>query len=192
MTLFDLEQDGPDDGVTRVAVLSDDTDGPDGRGAYRYVLGRRWAPDGPVATFVMLNPSTADARIDDQTVRRGMWFSRSWGCAAMHFLNLHAFRATDPKVMWAAQGRGVDIVGPENDRYLRSHIMAACTSAMPLIAAWGSTSAPGTRFRANQARIEHVLAMPGAVAFQCLGKTASGAPRHPSRLPNTAQLERYP
>ena len=33
-------------------------------GTYRYTLGRRW-DDGPTATFVMLNPSTADASQDD-------------------------------------------------------------------------------------------------------------------------------
>jgi hypothetical protein len=38
-------------------------------GRYRYALGRRW-DDGPTACWVMLNPSTADADVDDPTIRR--------------------------------------------------------------------------------------------------------------------------
>lgn len=44
------------------AVLSSDDQ-------YRYRLTRTWAAASPV-TFVMLNPSTADASADDPTIRR--------------------------------------------------------------------------------------------------------------------------
>ena len=48
--------------LLRTATISDD-------GVYRYRLGRRWDDRSPVL-FVMLNPSTADADIDDPTIRR--------------------------------------------------------------------------------------------------------------------------
>jgi hypothetical protein len=175
VTLFDYEE--PTDGIIRSARLSDDE-------VYRYVLGRRWADDGPLATFVMLNPSTADAVEDDRTIRRCIGFARDWGCVALHVLNLYAYRTKSPAVMWAAQGEGIDVVGPRNDGYLLRHIATACTAGWPLVAAWGAG--------AGQSRVEEVLAMPGArVAFQCLGRNANGSPKHPLYLPKSARLERY-
>jgi len=39
-------------------------------GRYRYSLTRVWDPGLPRATFCMLNPSKADAKVDDHTVRK--------------------------------------------------------------------------------------------------------------------------
>jgi hypothetical protein len=64
-------------------------------GTYRYRLGRRWA-EGPVDVWIMLNPSTADATVDDRTIGRCMEFSRRWGAGALVVGNLFALRATDP------------------------------------------------------------------------------------------------
>jgi hypothetical protein len=47
-------------------------------GLYSYSLTRRWA-HGPKALFVMLNPSTADAMVDDPTIRRCIGFARRQG-----------------------------------------------------------------------------------------------------------------
>ena len=96
---------------------------------YRYRLTRRW-DDGPTCTFIMLNPSTADARKDDPTIRRCIGFARREGCAALLVINCFAFRATKPADLFAAE----DPIGPENDR----HIMAASLDADgQVIAAWG-------------------------------------------------------
>jgi hypothetical protein len=35
--------------------------------------------DGPVATFIMLNPSTADAENDDRTISAWIGFAMEWG-----------------------------------------------------------------------------------------------------------------
>lgn len=42
---------------------------------YRYALTRRWS-DWPPAVFIMLNPSTADAFVEDPTIRRCLGFAR--------------------------------------------------------------------------------------------------------------------
>lgn len=42
---------------------------------YRYTLDREWEGTGYRAWFVMLNPSTADAELDDPTIRRCMGFA---------------------------------------------------------------------------------------------------------------------
>ena len=49
-------------------------------GKYRYVLTRQVRPGPKIATFIMLNPSTADATQDDPTIRRCIGFARQWGC----------------------------------------------------------------------------------------------------------------
>lgn len=67
-------------------------------GKYRYRLSRIWEPGRPVATFVMLNPSTADATNDDATIRKCMGFARRWNLGGIHVGNLFAYRAS-----WSAR-----------------------------------------------------------------------------------------
>ncbi|ACD17039.1 DUF1643 domain-containing protein [Paraburkholderia phytofirmans] len=48
-------------------------------GTYRYGLmcaGEALSPGKPAALFVMLNPRTADARLDDPTIRRRCGFAK--------------------------------------------------------------------------------------------------------------------
>lgn len=146
-------------------------------GRYRYLLGRRWA-DGPRATFIMLNPSTADAEQDDPTIRRCIGYARAWGMGALQVVNLYALRATDPAELWRAQ----DPIGPDNDITL-----VACALAhrpAPLIAAWGAHARPD--------RVAAVLALPGMDRLTALGVTKAGQPRHPLYLPATATLRPWP
>lgn len=48
-------------------------------GKYRYRLDRSVADSGPVYAFFGVNPSTADASIDDATVRKWRGFISRWG-----------------------------------------------------------------------------------------------------------------
>src|SRR5689334_16488446 len=64
-------------------------------GRYRYSLHRWWGA-GERLYFVMLNPSTADAEVDDPTIRRCMGFARTLGFDGIGVVNLYAFRATKP------------------------------------------------------------------------------------------------
>ncbi len=145
--------------MLRDAVLSDN-------GQYRYRLTRRWA-EGEQVTFVMLNPSTADAHKDDPTLRRCIGFARSWGYAALSVVNLYAFRATNPEDLW----RTSDPVGDDNDIYLR----AAGQSGDLLVAAWGANAKPE--------RAAEVIALPGFERIHYLRLTRSGQPSHPLYLP---------
>ena len=53
---------------TRSAVISD-------CGKYRYHLFRKVGQGARLATFVMLNPSSADHEVDDPTIRKVMGFA---------------------------------------------------------------------------------------------------------------------
>lgn len=169
--------------VRATATLSDD-------GLYRYDLTRFWCDPGAFlqrpATFVMLNPSTADALKDDPTIQRCMKFARSWGLDGIRVVNLYAYRASKPEVMWEALAGGSNIVGPENERTLGRALFSARNLRTPVIAAWGNHGAAG--------RVEWLVreADRWGVQLQCLGTTLSGAPKHPlarghHRIPDDAE-----
>lgn len=139
---------------------------------YRYRLWRVWDRALPRVVWVMLNPSTADANDDDLTLKKCQGFARQWGFGGVLVVNLFAWRETDPGALAVCAAKGTDIVGPENDIHLR----AALLDAHLVVCAWGSHPLARARSLA-------VLAMvPENVACECLGRTANGAPRHPSRL----------
>jgi hypothetical protein len=146
-------------------------------GKYRYSLTREWDTTGTRVLFIMLNPSTADASLDDPTIRRCIGFSRSYGFGSLEVVNLFAYRATDPKDMATAKANGVDIIGPENDR----HITEAAGRASVIIAAWGADKLAPTR----SVLIRRLVAPKGLSA---LGKSKGGAPKHPLYLPANAEL----
>lgn len=139
-------------------------------GRYRYALRRRWADTGSgEVCFILLNPSTADAEVDDPTVRRCVGFARRWGYDGLCIGNLFAFRATDPKLMRAQH----DPVGPDNDAAL----LALARGAALRVAAWGVHGA-------HLGRGEAVRRMLSGLCV--LRLTRQGAPGHPLYLPGTA------
>ena len=135
-------------------------------GQYRYTLTRRWN-DGPMAYWIMLNPSTADATEDDPTIRRCVGFSKREGCGALTVVNLYALRATDP----AALAKHPDPRGPDNAAVLVDTSYAARRGAL-VVAAWGAHPMAVK----GAGSVERMFAAAGA---QCLGTTKAGEPRHP-------------
>jgi len=139
-------------------------------GTYRYELRRRWNDDEPLLPFVMLNPSTADATLDDPTIRRCVGFARREKMGGIVVVNLFAFRATEPdKLKTAAHP-----YGPENGAHLAAVALEAAARDVPVVCAWGAWP----RATATANRVVGVLHEHGA-RLVCLGKTAAGRPRHP-------------
>jgi hypothetical protein len=153
--------------VIKTAILS-----PCGR--YRYRLARRWST-GPVLCFLMLNPSTADADVDDATIRRCIRFAQDQGFGALEVVNLYAFRATKPADLRLA---GYP-TGPDND----DHTLQACQEADEVCLAYGAGAS-------GMARPQEVLPMlrRAGVQLQCLRITRSGYPAHPLYLPADCRL----
>lgn len=137
-------------------------------GMYRYLLTRRW-DDGPALGFVMLNPSVADASIDDPTIRKCMGFATRYGFSGIEVVNLFAYRATKPKDMLAAR----DPVGPDNDEHIRMAVRATTN----IVCAWGPNASRTPRPR-------HVIALlkEMGIAPKCLHITQDGSPGHPLML----------
>jgi hypothetical protein len=142
-------------------------------GSYRYSLSRVW-DDGPTLAWCMLNPSTADADVDDPTVRKCIGFAKRWGFGGIHVVNLFALRATDPRELRIAKNP----VGPGN-----SDALMKAFSRYPVVVAWGG-SIPRTRDADNAARSVRDSARrgPRGLEWWCLGRTRYGEPRHPLML----------
>jgi len=141
-------------------------------GKYRWWLRRSWqvGGNGKSVNFIMLNPSKADALVDDPTIRRCMGFARDWGYSSLYIVNLFPWRATDPKELLELtyeEATG----GERGDREL-----AAAVTADLVIAAWGA-SVP--RNGKNHGRVQHALELLSGKTLHCLGMTSTGAPRHP-------------
>jgi hypothetical protein len=141
-------------------------------GEYRYALWRRLSMGERAVAFVGLNPSTADASLDDPTIRRCVGFARTWGYDWLYMLNLHAFRSTDPRALAVK----IDPVGPANWETLQSLTQKADL----VIAAWGANELHG----AAREYAQRIVQWPRT---RCLGTTKSGAPKHPLYLAASTQ-----
>lgn len=160
LTEADLFAEGAPPQIIRRATISADNQ-------YRYRLTRWWAASSPLY-FVMLNPSTADDRIDDPTIRRCMGFARREGCGGIVVVNLYALRATDP----AELAKATDPFGPQNSDALSAILGEADVHDKPVVCAWGTKAGDG-------ARRFLVMATDSHARLACLGTTKEGHPRHP-------------
>ncbi len=142
-------------------------------GRYRYRLSRTWDALGSTMVFVMLNPSTADADLDDPTIRRCIRFAKDLGHGRLVVVNLYAYRATDPKVLWKQD----DPVGPENNQHLAEALWDHGRNSRDMVVlGWGAN--------AQRQRVEEfgLLVYDNDAKVYALGLTKDGMPRHPLYL----------
>lgn len=173
-------------------------------GKYRYLLSREWrdpenrdprhwrnlGKDGAgndweepkTCLFVMLNPSIADASIDDPTIRCCVGFARRLKYERLKVVNLFAWRATSPRdILRMTFAAGPDPVGVAN----QEHIDMAVADAGLIICAWGNH---GSHLQQDETVRGWMAHRP-----QCaLGFTKNGSPAHPLYLPTDAKLVRMP
>lgn len=147
----------------------------DDSGTYRYSLHRRWAAEPGILThsggrvcFCLLNPSTADARVLDPTLKRCQGFAQRWGYGHMEVVNAFALRSTQP----AALKKHRDPVGPGNDRA----IVRAAKRADLVVIGWGTHAVLNDR----QGSVLELLR--DVCDPVCLAKTKDGYPKHPLYL----------
>ncbi|MGN6518680.1 MAG: DUF1643 domain-containing protein [Dokdonella sp.] len=149
-------------------------------GRYRYRLQRVQDAARARLLFVMLNPSTADAVVDDPTIRRCIGFARDGGFGVVEVVNLFAYRATAP----ADLRRAGFPVGPDND----AHIEHALRDADEVCLAWGAAGGD-----AADARAQVVLPLIRRSGHRpmCLSVTRKGWPAHPLYLPASLRLRPF-
>lgn len=155
--------------LERDAVISD-------CGKYRYLLRRTWDHTKPRCLYVMLNPSTADAEIDDATIRSCIRLAKGMGYGSFEVVNIFGLRATDP----AELAKADDPLGPMNERV----VAAAIGRCDIVICAWG---AHPMATRKSGFLMGYILTHKPAA--YCLGKTKAGAPKHPLYIKSGTTLE---
>lgn len=138
---------------------------------YRYEARRIWDTTKPILVVCMLNPSRADASINDPTVLALIHFGKLWGYGGLLIVNLYAFRASKPQEMFA-QGRKA--FGPDNENYIKAAIEYAAANGGKMLVAWGNDGHVGGYYT-----YVALLAQEKKVDLVCLGKTNSGQPKHP-------------
>ena len=162
-------------GVKGDAVFS-----PDGR--YRQLM-RRWIGDQfpeRYILFIGMNPSTADANVNDPTCAREWSFARREGFSAMIKANVGDYRATDPKMLMAP---GVIAVSDANLPTIRQ-------------AASGATRVVLCNGKLNKAlqpagqRLVSTLRADG-IDLWCFGTNADGSPKHPLYLGKDTPLIKF-
>jgi hypothetical protein len=129
---------------------------------YRYELRRVWDESKPLVLFVCLNPSTADAEVEDNTSRVCINYAKRWGYGGLLIGNLFAYRSPDQSVLYKV----ADPIGPKNDIWLRQ----LQSQSDLVVCAWSDSGA----FMERDKQVLSFLKAP-----HCLTKLKSGRPGHP-------------
>ena len=159
-------------------------------GKYRYQLERALVPDDlcssvtdrPIVAGIMINPSTADANRDDQTIRKWIGFGRRLGASKIIIGNLFAYRATDPRDLLTC----ADPIGDGNDAFLGKIMREADIH----IVAWGASAKFPPAHRDRWRVIPELSNQIGAT-IRCFGVANDGHPRHPLMIPYDTPLVRW-
>lgn len=126
---------------------------------------------------IMLNPSTADATVNDATIRTLIRMVRIWGYESFIVLNLYAYRSTDPKVL----KKVADPIGPLNDEYIKAY-----AEVFPdVLVGWGNHAEPK-----RAAQVISLLRSLDANIYT-VGQNANGSPKHPLYTAATTKLTPY-
>ena len=163
-------------------------------GNYRYLLWREWNSNNKTVSFIMLNPSRANAQTNDPTIARCINFAKSWGYGRLEVVNLFAYRTPKPSLLKQA----AEPIGKDNDRF----ILESVNRSDRIILAWGNArnivslvcfaddGAIAPRIWRKQDSYTLEL-LKNHNHLYSLGITKKGCPRHPLYLRSTIKPQIY-
>ena len=141
---------------------------------YRYALSRTWNGKKKTILFIGLNPSTANEKIDDPTIRRCINYAQNWGYGSLLMVNLFAYRATMPSELKNVKNP----IGNDNDL----HIIELSKKADIAVAAWGNEGSLLNRDKEVKKILPNLM---------CLKINKSGQPSHPLYQKKDLKLIKY-
>ena len=162
-------------GVKGDAVFSED-------GRHRTLM-RRWIGDTfpeRYILFIGMNPSTADAMVNDPTCAREWTFAQREGFDAMVKANVGDYRATHPKMLLE---EGVIASSPANLPAIREQAKGAAR----VILCHGKLNK--ALVPAGQALVQALTE--DGIDLWCFGTNADGSPKHPLYLKGDTPLVRW-
>ncbi|HEY7298180.1 MAG TPA: DUF1643 domain-containing protein [Xanthobacteraceae bacterium] len=192
MTLFDFETEHDPGGKVRTSLpagMIGDARFHGERNEYRLWLYRAWTEPAlrplqntlvPFVLWIGMNPSTADSNVNDPTISRIIRFTDDFGFRACTICNVMDYRATHPSDLCQPG------VVPCSDENLGTIIHAAL-EAEKVILCYGVVSKVLQKY--PRAVVEALRS--NTIPLLCLGKTATGHPRHPLYLRSDTPLESF-
>jgi hypothetical protein len=137
---------------------------------HRLMLSRHWNLKNPSLLYIMFNPSIADDKIDDPTIRRLISFSKTFNYGGFYVANLYTYITPNPKIIDTSVG-----VKKNNLKI----IMNLTNKVEDIVYAWGNSIVEPSELR-------NLITSP-----LCFGKNTNGSPKHPLYLSSKSKLIKF-
>ena len=135
----------------------------------RYQLWRIWDNEKPLILFILLNPSNADDKNDDNTVKKLIGFTKKFEFGGFYLGNLYSLITTNPSPSKFINNEARNI----------KHIQIMKKKCKKIIIGWGNL---GTYPNWLLDNIGETM---------CLGINKNGTPKHPLYLSYKTHLINY-
>lgn len=133
----------------------------------RYFLKRKWNNSKGLLLYIMLNPSLADEKKDDPTIRRLINFTKRFDYGGFLVGNIFTIITPNPKELDKSKGM--------SDKNFEE-IIKLVNKVDQIVYAWGSSIE------------EPQLLKKIVLSPKCFGKNLNGTPKHPLYLPSQTKL----
>ena len=136
----------------------------------RYSLKREWDKSKNKILYIMLNPSLADDKNDDPTIRRLINFTKKFNYGGFLVGNIFTTITPNPKELDKSKGM--------SDKNFEE-LIKLINKVDQIVYAWGSSIE------------EPQLLKKLVLSPKCFGKNLNGTPKHPLYLPSSSSLESF-
>ena len=136
----------------------------------RFSLSRIWDKKKPKLLYIMLNPSIADDKRDDPTIKRLIFFTKKFRYGGFYVANLFTQITPYPKEL------NMDNLSKKNNFKIINDLIKKSDS---IVYAWGNlVSEPRDLLEIIDSPL-------------CFGKNLNGTPKHPLYLPSNSKLLKF-
>ena len=139
-------------------------------GKERFSLSRIWDKRQPKLLYIMLNPSIADGKKDDPTIKRLIFFTKKFRYGGFYVANLFTQITPYPKEL------NMDNLSKKNNFKIINDLIKKSDS---IVYAWGNLVS-------EPRELLEIIDSP-----LCFGKNLNGTPKHPLYLPSNSKLLKF-
>ena len=136
----------------------------------RFSLSRIWDKKKPKLLYIMLNPSIADDKKDDPTIKRLIFFTKKFRYGGFYVTNLFTQITPYPKEL------NMDNLSKKNNFKIINDLIKKSDS---IVYAWGNLVS-------EPRELLEIIDSP-----LCFGKNLNGTPKHPLYLPSNSKLLKF-